>query len=144
MLATRSLLLISAALFVTAACTQGEAVGASVPPLPTTVSCAEAPRLKQDAANARRGTGAVTGDRAQIINGNRAKFLASLAAIAQLKCKANAAEVDALLGKALEVGHVAGTTNSQYEAAQRWTEADLIATDAIALLISQLPASTSR
>jgi hypothetical protein len=85
-----------------------------------------------------------TGDRARIIQGNRANFLASLAVVAEFRCKAGGGEVNALLEKALEIGRVAETTTSEYEAASRWTDADLVAAEAIALLVSQLPAPPSR
>ena len=142
---TRNLLLISAALFVAAGCAPaGEATGTSPAPLPTTVNCADASTLKAHAADARRHIAEQTGDRAKIIRGNRAKFLASLAVVAELRCKAGAGEVEALLEKALEVGRVAETIRSEYGAAREWTEADLVAAEAIALLVSQLPALPSR
>jgi hypothetical protein len=83
------------------------------------------------------------GDRAKI-SGNRARFLASLAVVAELRCKVPAREVDGLLQKALELGRVAEATQSEYAAARRWTEADLVAAEAIALRVSQLPAPPSR
>lgn len=142
---TRGLLLISAALIGAGACAQGgEAADASPPPLPTTVNCADASALEEDAGDARSRLARLTGDRAKIIAGNRAKFLASLAAVAKLKCRTNAAEVDDLLAKALEVGRVAETTGSEYDAARQWTDADLIASDAIARLINQVPTPSSR
>jgi hypothetical protein len=141
---SRHLLLISAALFAAAACAPaGEATGTSSAPLPTTVNCGDASTLKAQAADARRDIAEQKGDRAKIIKGNRAKFLASLAVVAELRCKASAGEVAALLEKALEVGRVAETTRSEYEAAREWTEADLVATEAITLLASQLPALPS-
>ena len=134
-------LLVSAALFGAIGCAPtGEATGASPPPLPSAVNCADASTLKTHAADARRHIAERTGDRAKIISGNRAKFLASLAAVAELRCKATAGEVDALLVKALETGRVAEATRSEYEAARRWTEADLVAAEVIAILISQLSA----
>jgi hypothetical protein len=139
-----SLLLLSAALSGTAGCAQGGSAIGPDAPLPTAVTCADASKLKDQAADARRRIRELGGDRAQIIGGNRAKFLGSLALLAQLKCKANVSEVDALLGEALEVGHVAETTTSEYEAARQWTEADLIIGDAVALLVSQLSAPVSR
>jgi len=108
--------------------------------LPATVNCADASTLRADAADARRYIAEQAGDRAQIIRGNRAKFLASLAVVAELRCKVSAGEVEALLEKALEVARVAETTRSEYEAAREWTEADLVAAEALALLVSQLPA----
>ncbi len=137
----RSLLLISVALVGATGCAQfRDAPAAESAPLPSAVSCADASTLKERAVDARRGIVSVKGDRAKTISGNRAKFLTSLAAVAQLHCKTNVAEADALLRKALDTGHAAEATNSEYEAARLWTEADLLATDAMALLISQLSA----
>ena len=142
---TRNLLLISAALFGAVGCAPAsEATGASPAPLPTAVNCADASTLKARAADARRHMAQQTGDRAKIISGNRAKFLASLAVVAELRCKANAGDVEALLEKALEVGRAAETNRSEYEAARAWTEADLVAAEALALLVKQLPAPPSR
>lgn len=118
----------------------GGATTADAAPMPSTVVCADASALTSRALDARRQSAALTGDRARIIGGNRANFLASLATIAQLKCRTGLAEADALLGQALEVARQAEATTSEYEAAIRWTEADLIAADAVALLIGGIPA----
>src|SRR5262245_2654260 len=141
----RNLLLISAALVGAVGCAQaGDATGARPAPLPTAVNCGDVSTLKTHAADARRHIAEQTGDRARIISGNRAKFLASLAVVAELRCKAGARDVEALVTKALDVGRVAETTASEYEAARGWTDADLVAADAIALLVSQLPGPPSR
>ena len=141
----RNLSLISAALLCTVGCAPaGEATSGSPAPLPTAVNCVDTFTLKAHAADARRRIAEQTGDRARIISGSRAKFLASLAVVAELRCQATAGEVEALLQKALEVGRGAEATRSEYEAARGWTEADLAAADAIALLIRQLPAPSSR
>ncbi len=136
----RGLVLASATLLGGVGCAQGgEAIGVNSPPVPTAVACGDAPTLRQHAADARLGMGDVPGDRAAIIHGNRAKFLGSLAVVAALKCKAAAPEVEALIEQALAAGRAAETTRSEYDAARRWTEADLLATDAIALLVGQVP-----
>jgi hypothetical protein len=141
----KSLSLVVAALVGVVGCSApGEATRADAAPMPMTATCADASQLNDQAVDARRRSTGVTGDRAKIISGSRAKFLASLAAIAQLKCRTDVPETDAMLGRALEVARVAQTTSSEYEAAIRWIEADLIAADAIALMISQIPASPSR
>lgn len=138
----RNLVLISSIMIGAVGCAPaGEATGASPAPLPTAVNCTDASRLKVDASGARRHIAVQTGDRAKIISGNRAKFIASLAVIAELRCKTSAREVDGLLQKALEIGRAAEANRSEYEAARGWTEADLLAAEAIALLISQLPAA---
>lgn len=141
---TRRLLLISAALVGTVGCAAGEATVANSASLPARVECADAPTLRIQAAEARRQMAEQTGDRARIIRGNRANFLASLVVVAELKCRTDGAAVNELLEQALEIGRVAEATRSEYEAASRWTEADLVAAEAIALLVSQLPASPPR
>jgi hypothetical protein len=91
------------------------------------------------AVEARQRLTTTTGDRARLIAAGRAKFAASLASVARLKCVASNSDVDSVLAKALEVARRAEATSSQNEAALRWTEADLIATDAVALLVNQIP-----
>jgi hypothetical protein len=141
----RNLVLISSILVGAVGCAPaGEATGPSPASLPTAVNCTDASTLKVHAADARHHIAEQTGDRAKIISGNRAKFLASLAVAAELRCKATVREVDGLLQKALEIGRAAEANRSEYEAARGWTEADLAAAEAIALLISQLPAAPSR
>jgi hypothetical protein len=141
----RDLFLVQAALVAVVGCGSGEkATSARADPVPTAVSCTDAPQLKQRALDDRRLSGEQKGDRAKIIIGSRAKFLASLAIVADLKCRINVAEADALLGKALDAVRAAETPSSEYEAAIRWVEADLIVADAVALLISRLPAPLSR
>ena len=135
-----SLLLVTAALVTSAGCGQArEASAADSTPIPTTVNCADLSQLKERAVDARRRSAETTRGRARIIAGSRAKFAASLASIAQLKCRTSVPEADAMLGKAIEIARGADATRSEYEAAHRWTEADLIATDAIALLVGEIP-----
>lgn len=134
--------LLSAMLLTMGACADpGKSPTGSAQPLPATVRCEDALELRDLAAAARAQITILPGDRAQIIGGNRAGFLASAAIIADLRCKAIAANVDTLLGEALAVGRAAEAATSEYEAAKRWAEADLIAADAIALLVRHLPAS---
>lgn len=137
----RPLRLLAATILVTTACTREGPASIGVEPLPASASCQDAAGLRDRAGEARRQSGDVTGDRAQIIAGNRAKFLGTIAMIAQLSCTATSSDAARLVERALEVAQGAQTTNSEYEAARRWTEADLIATDAIMLLLSQLPTS---
>jgi hypothetical protein len=111
--------------------------------LPLAVACTDAPQLREQAAAARGRIAALTGDRARIIAGNRAKLLSSLALVADLSCKADGAAVDLLIEEALEVGRQAEASTSEYEAARMWTEADLIASDAVALLVARLPAPSA-
>ncbi len=75
-----NLFLLQARLVAVAVCGGGEeAATASAVPAPTAVSCADAPQLKKRALEDRRKSGELTGDRAKVISGSRAKFLASLA-----------------------------------------------------------------
>lgn len=124
------------------ACDSGnEARAASAPPpLPTTVNCADAPQLRQRSADGRRRLDELTSDQEKISVGNRARFQASLAIIADLKCKVSAAEADDALKPALEAARTAEASRSFYEGAVLWGEADFAATQVIALLIRQLPA----
>lgn len=122
----------------------GEAASARAVPAPTAASCADAPQLKQRAIEDRRKSGEVTGDRAKIISGSRARFLVSLAHVAELKCMTTVAEADTVLVKAFDAVRAAETTSSEYEAAIKWIEADLMAADAVTLLIGRLRATASR
>jgi hypothetical protein len=137
---TPTLILFTAVLTTAAGCGQaGEASGADATPIPTTVNCTDLSQLQERAVDARRRSIDAHGDRAQIIAGSRAKFAASLASIAQLKCRTSVPEADAVLGKALDIARSAGATRSEYETALRWIEADLVASDALALMLDQVP-----
>lgn len=117
----------------------GEASGVEAIPLPATVNCADLSQLTDQASDARRRSAEPTGDRARIIAGSRARFTASLATIAHLKCRGSVAEADVRLAEALGAARDAASTRSQYAAAHRWNEAVLLAGDAIALLVGQAP-----
>jgi hypothetical protein len=93
--------------------------------------------LRQQALDDRRRSGELRSDRGKIIAANRAKFFASLAAIAELQCTGTTAQAGDEVQHALEVARTAQATRSEYEAAFRWAEADLIAADAVALLIRE-------
>lgn len=135
-----TLLLATAALGSAMGCGEaGEASAVDATPLPTSVSCRDLTHLTEQAADARRLSGGGTRDRARIIVGARATFVASLATIAQLKCRTSAAEADVKLEEALVAARAAATTAGQYEAAQRWNEAALLAGVAITLLVNQIP-----
>ena len=112
---------------------------ASPPPAPTTVSCQDAPQLKQWAGDDRRYADGRKSDHEKIYIGNRASFFASLANIADLKCKVTLAAADEALRPAIETARKAEATSSLYEKAQRWSEADFIASQVITLLIQNLP-----
>lgn len=69
---------------------------------------------------------------------------AALAIVADLKCKVPGAAVDAALTPAFDAVRKAEEASSFYEKAVRWSEADFRATEAIALLLQQLPTSASK
>lgn len=113
------------------------------PPAPTAVSCTDAPQLRQRAIDDRRQRAELDSDHERIYIGNRANFFASLAIVADLKCKVTLAEVDEALKPAFEAARKAEATRSMYERALSWGEADFIATQVIALLVRQLPGPAS-
>ena len=113
-------------------------------PAPTVVSCADAPQLRQRAVEDRRQSEELNSDHEKIYVGNRASFFASLAIIADLKCKVTLVEADEALKPALEAARKAEDASSMYERAFRWSEADFIATQVIALQIQKLPAKPSK
>jgi hypothetical protein len=106
--------------------------------VPAAVSCADALHLRQRAAEDRRKSDASKSDHDKIAVGNRAGFFASLANVADLKCKVKISEADEALKPAFEAARKAEVSRSTYERAQRWSEAAFIATEVIALQIQQL------
>lgn len=83
-------------------------------------------------------------DQERMYTGNRANYFASLAVVAELKCRITLAEADEALKPAFEAARKAEAASSTYERGFRWSEADFIATRVIALLIQQLPAPPSK
>jgi hypothetical protein len=127
-----------------AACGDGTEVGRDSPPAPTAVNCADAAGLRQRAVDDRGRSEESKSDQERISIGNRANFLASLAIIADLKCKVTLAAADEALKPAFDAARKAETSNSMYERAFRWGQADFIAAQVIAVLIQQLPAAASK
>lgn len=115
-----------------------------VPPAPTAVACADAPQLRQRAVDDRRQAGELKSDQDKVYIGSRANFFASLAIIADLKCKVVLPEADEALKPAFEAARKAESTRSFYERAIRWGEADFKASEVIALLVQRLPATPSK
>jgi hypothetical protein len=115
---------------------KAEAVAAAAPP-PTSVACADAPQLRERAGDARRQREASSSDQERIIAGNRASFFASLAIIADVGCSVPLSNADPHLGEALASARQASGASSFYQAATHWSEAGLLATQAIALLIRE-------
>lgn len=109
------------------------------PPVPTAVSCGDAQQLRQQADDDRRRTNRLESDQEKIDIGNRASFFASLAIIADLKCKVTLAEADEALKPALEAARKAQAASSFYERTSGWGEADFMSAQVIALLIQELP-----
>jgi hypothetical protein len=124
----------------------GENHATSDPPasVPTTVSCGDAQKLRQQAADIRRRADTLTSDQEKINAGNRARFFASLAIVAALKCHVVLADADDALKPALEMARTAEATRSFYERTIRWGEADFMATLVSARLIQQLPAPPAK
>jgi len=136
----RSLLLTLAALVAFASCGSGTRDYPPHFPTPTTVTCADAPQLKRRGVDDRSQSNELNSDHEKIHVGNRASFFASLAIIADLKCRVTLAAADEALKPALEAARKAENSKSMYERAFRWGEADFIATHVIALMIQELPA----
>jgi len=110
-------------------------------PAPTAVSCEDAARLRERAADERRLALETTSDQEKVIAGNRAVFYTSLAITADLKCNVSSTEADVALARALAAAGKAGATRSFYERAVLWTEAGVAASEAVSLLMEQLSSS---
>jgi hypothetical protein len=110
--------------------------------LPAAVSCTDAPQFRQRAAEDRRKSEASKSDHDKIVLGNRAGFFASLANIADLKCKVTIS--DETLKPAFEAARKAEVSRSTYERAQQWSAASFIATEVIAQQIRRLPGSSAK
>jgi hypothetical protein len=74
---------------------------------------------------------------------NRATFYASLAIIADLKCRLPLPETDAVLKPAFGAARGAEGTSSFYERAVGWSDAAFLATQAVSTLMKQLPSAFS-
>jgi len=142
----RGLTLVLAALPALTACDSGGAVTGNPPssPAPKAVNCTDAPQLRQRAIDDRRQSDELKSDHEKIYIGNRASFFASLAIVADLKCRVTLAEADEALKPAFEAARKAEDTSSMFERAKRWSEADFIASQVITLLIQQLSAPPSK
>ena len=106
--------------------------------IPTGVTCGNAPELRQRAANDRSRVGASRSDHERISVGSRANFLATLAVIADLKCRVTHAEADDVLKLAFEAARKAEATDSVYEKTRGFNEANFAATRAVELLAERL------
>jgi hypothetical protein len=130
-----------AGLVVIAACDgPNTGVDASRSAAPTAVNCADASGLRQQALDARRQREETSSDQTRIVAGNRASFFASLATIADLKCRGTLPEADEALKPALEAARKAEAADSFYERAAQWTEASYIAAQVVGMLTKRLAA----
>lgn len=119
----------------------GVSASAGAAPAPTAVSCGDASALRQQALDARRQREETNSDQTRVVAGNRATFFASLATIAELKCKVTLPEADEALKPAFDAARKAEATHSFYERAVHWSEASYIAAQAVPLLTQRLTAA---
>jgi len=130
--------LILAALVTIAACSQIGATPAATT-VPAAVSCADAPQLRQRAADDRLKSEASRSDHEKIVVGNRAGFFAALALVADLKCKVTLVAADEALERAFEAARQGEAARSMYARAQKWSEAAYLTTEVSAMMIRRLP-----
>ena len=123
---------------------QGVSASARSAPAPTAVSCADASDLRQRALDDRRQREETRSDQERIVAGSRATFFASLATIADLKCKVTLAEADDALKPAFDAARKAEATSSFYERAAQWGEANYFAAQVVPMLTKELSAGPSR
>jgi hypothetical protein len=112
--------------------------------VPTAVNCADVSDLRQRALADRRQREETRSDQERIVAGSRATFFASLATIADLKCKVTLAEADGALKPALDAARQAQASDSFYERAALWGEANYLAAQVVAMLTKPLAAAPSR
>ena len=75
---------------------------------------------------------------------SRARFIATLATIADLRCKVSLTDADEILPRALDAARAAEKTRSFYARTLKWQEADRIADEAVALMIKRLPSPMAK
>ena len=130
-----------AALMLITACGGGTTGGsdlARAAAVPMAVSCDDAAQLRQQAADDRRRSEESRSDQSRVSIGSRANFFASLAIVAELKCKGTLVETHEALTRALDAARKAEAARSFYEAAYLWGEAEFVATQVISMLIQGL------
>ena len=113
-------------------------------PLPATVTCEDAGQLRDRATRDRDTSRTRSSDQAKVDLANRARFLAALATIADLKCKVPLPDVDDILRRALDAGRDAEDARSFYARTLKWQEANFIADEAVDLMIKQLPSPPAK
>lgn len=127
-----------------ASCTTEGSSAAERPSLggvPSAVECTDAPVLRQRAEDNRGGLQELASDQAKIDAANSARFLASLAIIADLKCRTPLTEADQTLMSALELARNAANMSSFYQRAVAWNEANDRTLQVISMLVDRLPAA---
>lgn len=112
-----------------------------VEPIPTAVNCGDAPQLRERAGADRRRVEQSRSDHERISLGSRANFLASLAVIADLKCKVTFTSADETLKRSLDLAREAESSDSIYEKTRRFHDADFTARQVIDMLIPRLVAA---
>jgi hypothetical protein len=111
----------------------------AVASVPTTAACADAPALRQRAADDRLRVTELPSQQDQTVLAARANFLASLAVVSQLQCSVTLADENQGLQAALEAAGRAEDASSFYEQASRWGEANFALTKVIDALVQRLP-----
>ena len=111
---------------------------------PSAVNCGDAAELAQQASDRRRQRDESDSDQEKIVASSRATFYASLAIVADLKCKLMLPEADEALKPAFEAARSAESTRSFYERAVWWGDASFLATQVVSTAMKQLPASQSK
>ena len=116
----------------------------SAAPLPTTVNCEDAGKLRDRASQDRRSSGERKSDQEKIDLVNPACFVARLATMADLRCKVSVPDADEIVGRVLDAARDAENTGSFYARTLKWQEAGFIANEALDLMIRRVPDPTAR
>jgi hypothetical protein len=116
----------------------------SAAPLPATVNCEDAAQLRDRATRDRRSIRERSSDQEKIDLANRARFIATLATSADLRCKVSLSDADEILRRALDAARDAENTGSFYARTLKWQEAGLIADEAVGRMIKRLPSPTAK
>lgn len=112
--------------------------------IPTDVQCRDAADIRARASAAREQIPTLTSDQARLDAGNRANVLVSLEVIANLRCRAEAADdVDGLIVELLDAARLADGLASAYQRAQAMAEVNLQAQDVVLKLVALVPGGTS-
>lgn len=112
--------------------------------LPVTVNCEDAAQLREQAARDRRSSSERSSDQEKIDLASRARFVATLATIADLRCRVPLAEADEILRRALDAARGAEGAGSFHARTLKWQEAGFIADEAVGLMIKRIPNSAAK